>query len=152
MQGTMKPKLVSPSWLNLFIPLCVVAHFVVPIEMLFLSSLRYMGIVFIVAGIALNLVGSATLRNSQTPVDFDQIPAQLVVTGPFRYTRNPMYLGGLILLIGVAILLGSLVSFLFPVLLFLILQFLYIPVEEKEMERIFGNQYIEYKRKVRRWV
>ncbi len=152
MQDTVKHKLVSPSWFNLFIPISVAAHFVFPIEILYRSSLRYLGIWLIVSGIALNLAASATLRNSQTPVDFRQIPAKLVETGPFRFSRNPIYLGGLILLIGVALLLGSLVSFVFPVLLFLILQFLYIPVEEKEMEHIFGNQYIDYKRKVRRWV
>jgi len=152
MHSTVKQKLLSPSWFNLFIPLSVAAHFVVPIDILFRSSWRYLSLVLIGAGITLNLAASSTLRNSHTPVDFKQIPAKIVETGPFRYSRNPIYLGGLILLIGVAISLGSLVSFVFPVLLFLILQFLYIPVEEKEMEQIFGNHYIEYKRKVRRWI
>jgi protein-S-isoprenylcysteine O-methyltransferase Ste14 len=148
----MKSKLVNPSWFNVFIPLSVASHYVVPIEILFQSSLRFLGIVLIVAGVALNQVASATLRSSQTPVDFRLTPAKLVVSGPFRFTRNPIYLGGLIVLIGVALSLGSLISFFFPVLLFLFLQFLYIPVEEKEMERIFGNQFSDYRRKVRRWV
>jgi protein-S-isoprenylcysteine O-methyltransferase Ste14 len=147
-----KSNLVSPSWFNLFIPISIAAHFIFPIEMFFHSSLRYSGIVLILVGMVLNLVASSKLRISQTPVEFNQIPAQLVITGPYRYSRNPIYLGGLIILLGVAFLLGSLVSFFFPVILFLLLQFLYIPFEEREMERIFGLQYIDYKRKVRRWV
>jgi protein-S-isoprenylcysteine O-methyltransferase Ste14 len=147
-----KSNLVCPSWFNLFIPISIAAHFIFPIEMLFHSSLRYSGIVLILVGMVLNLVASSKLRISQTPVEFNQTPAQLVITGPYRYSRNPIYLGGLIVLLGVALLLGSLVSFFFPVILFLLLQFLYIPFEEREMERVFGLQYIDYKRKVRRWV
>jgi protein-S-isoprenylcysteine O-methyltransferase Ste14 len=62
-----------------------------------------------------------------------------------------MYLGVLIWLIGLAILLGSLIAFLFPILLFLLANFLVIPVEEKDLQGIFGEQFIEYKRRVRRW-
>lgn len=62
-----------------------------------------------------------------------------------------MYLGGVIVLIGVAMLLGSLVSFCFPVLLFLLLDLIYIRSEEREMEERFGIDYLEYKQTVRRW-
>lgn len=152
MHGTVKPNLLNPSWFNLFIPLSIAAHFVLPIDILFHTSWRYLGLLLIGAGIALNLAATSTLKNRQTPVEFNEFPTKLVDTGPFRYSRNPIYLGGIFLLIGVALSLGSLVSFVFPVLLFLILHFLYIPVEEKEMEQIFGNQFIDYKKKVRRWV
>ncbi len=148
----MKPNLISPAWFNLFIPLSIAAHFTLPIEILLHSPFRYLGLCLIVAGIVLNLVASSRLRDYQTSVEFKQTPTQLVTTGPFRLSRNPIYLGGLIVLAGVALFLGSLVTFFFPVLLFLLLNFLYIPSEEIEMERIFGMEYIEYKRKVRRWV
>jgi len=76
----------------------------------------------------------------------------LVTSGPFRLSRNPMYLGTLIWLIGLAILLGSLIVFLFPILFLLLANFLIIPLEERELQRIFGEQFIEYKRHVRRWL
>ena len=72
--------------------------------------------------------------------------------GPFRISRNPTYLSGVILLFGIAILLGSLITFAFPIALILILNGLYIPVEEAELEERFGTEYVEYKRKVRRWI
>lgn len=133
-------------------PISVAAHFAFPVEQVFLSSWRYLGVLLILAGVVQNLLASAELRNKQTPVEFNETPTQLVTTGPFRHSRNPIYLGGLIVLVGMALLLGSLVTFFFPALLFLLLNFIYIPSEEKEMERIFGMEYIEYTRKVRRWL
>lgn len=103
-------------------------------------------------GIALNLAASASLRNSRTVLEFKYTPTRLVATGPFQISRNPIYLGGIIVLLGIAILLGSLVTFLFPLLLFLILDLVYVPIEEREMEALFGTEYIDYKRKVRRWL
>lgn len=148
----LKTKLVSPSWLNLLIPLSIAAHFILPIQMLFDSPVRLLGMILILGGIALNLAASASMRGSRTSVEFGYTPTRLVATGPFQISRNPIYLGGIVALLGIAILLGSLVTFLFPVLLFLILHLVYVPIEEKEMEALFGTEYIDYKRKVRRWL
>jgi protein-S-isoprenylcysteine O-methyltransferase Ste14 len=63
-----------------------------------------------------------------------------------------MYLGALIWLFGLAILLGSLAAFLFPILLLLLANFLIIPLEERSMEGLFEEQYAEYRRRVRRWL
>lgn len=145
-------KLINPSWLNLFIPLSIVVHFLFPVKTLIHSSVRFLGLAFILLGLMLNLAASVHLRRNQTPVDFDQAPIRLVKDGPFRFSRNPIYLGGVTVLIGLAIVLGSLASFCFPVALFLLLHWIYIPAEEKEMEGKFGSDYIEYKQAVRRWV
>jgi protein-S-isoprenylcysteine O-methyltransferase Ste14 len=111
-----------------------------------------LGIVFILIGLVLNMVASNHLRKNQTPVDFNQPPNRLVTDGPFRFSRNPIYLSGVTVLFGIAILLGSLVSFCFPMLLFLLLNYIYIPSEEKEMQEMFGNDYVKYKHSVRRWL
>jgi protein-S-isoprenylcysteine O-methyltransferase Ste14 len=148
----MKTKTLNPSWFNLFIPGAIAAHFMFPIGILFHSPLRFLGLILIAVGLALNLAASATLTNSRTPVEFTQTPVQLVATGAFRFIRNPISLGGIIVLLGLAITLGSLVSFFFPLLLFLLMQLVYIPIEEKEMERTFGTEYVHYKRRTRRWL
>jgi protein-S-isoprenylcysteine O-methyltransferase Ste14 len=62
-----------------------------------------------------------------------------------------MYLGMLIWLVGLAVLLGSVMVFLFPILFFLLANFLVIPLEERSMERGWGGRYLGYKRTVRRW-
>jgi protein-S-isoprenylcysteine O-methyltransferase Ste14 len=61
-------------------------------------------------------------------------------------------LGGVILSLGIAVLLGSLITFVFPIVLLLILDQLYIPVEERKLEETFGKEYLEYKQRVRRWI
>jgi protein-S-isoprenylcysteine O-methyltransferase Ste14 len=79
-------------------------------------------------------------------------PAQLLISGPFRISRHPMYLGMVLLLLGVAIVHGTLISFVFPVVFGILMELLFIPFEETNLERVFGKQYVEYKRRVRRWI
>ncbi len=147
----MKDKLIDPSWFNLFLPISIALHFIFPIKILFQSPLKFLGIVPILLGLMLNLAASNHLRKNQTPIGFNQAPIRLVTDGPFRFSRNPIYLSGVTVLVGTAILLGSLASFCFPVVLFILLNLIYIPSEEREMEETFGLDYIEYKRAVRRW-
>jgi protein-S-isoprenylcysteine O-methyltransferase Ste14 len=63
-----------------------------------------------------------------------------------------MYLGKLIWVVGLAVLLGSLIVFLFPVLFFVFANLVIVPLEERRMEQMLGEQFIEYKRRVRRWL
>jgi len=63
-----------------------------------------------------------------------------------------MYLGFILILIGVATLLGSLSAFVTPILMFIILEIKFIPMEEKNLEKAFGKEYFKYKHKVRKWI
>ena len=77
---------------------------------------------------------------------------KLVMRGPFRYTRNPMYLGLVLMAFGFAFYFGTIAFYAVPVLLFLLCNFSFIPFEEGKMQRQFGDQYTDYLRRVRRWV
>jgi protein-S-isoprenylcysteine O-methyltransferase Ste14 len=148
----MKSKLPSPQWLNLFIWLAIGLHFLLPVKRIVYPPYTNLGWPLIVLGVALNIWSVRLLRKRNTTADFHGTPRGLVTDGPFRISRNPTYLSGVILLFGIAILLGSLITFAFPIALILILNGLYIPVEEAELEHRFGTEYVEYKRKVRRWI
>jgi protein-S-isoprenylcysteine O-methyltransferase Ste14 len=78
--------------------------------------------------------------------------SQLVVSGPYRISRNPMYLGLLLLLIGWALYLGSLSPWLAPPLLVLILNKQQIEAEESVLAAKFGQAYEDYRQRVGRWV
>jgi len=79
-------------------------------------------------------------------------PSCIIITGPFCISRNPMYLGMLLILAGTAILLKS-VFLLFPSLLFvLVMEGFYIRKEEFYLTEQFGKDFLKYKRKVRRWL
>ena len=80
-------------------------------------------------------------------------PARSLQTnGIYAYTRNPMYLGLLLLYTGIAFFKGNLWTFLFIPVLILIIQNYVIMNEEKYLERAFNSEYLEYKRSVRRWI
>ena len=58
----------------------------------------------------------------------------------------------IIILFGIAILLGSIITFIFPIIFAILLDRFMIPVEEKNLEKKFGKKYLNYKRQVRRWM
>jgi protein-S-isoprenylcysteine O-methyltransferase Ste14 len=76
----------------------------------------------------------------------------LVTGGPFRFSRNPMYSGLVTATLGVALYFGTLPFFAVPVLLFLLVNFVFVPFEEEKMQRQFGNRFAEYRARVRRWL
>jgi protein-S-isoprenylcysteine O-methyltransferase Ste14 len=76
----------------------------------------------------------------------------LITYGLYRFTRNPMYLGLMLIVLGVAILQGSLAAFLpLPVFAW-ILQTRFVRGEERFLESLFGAEYLDYKSTVRRWI
>jgi protein-S-isoprenylcysteine O-methyltransferase Ste14 len=91
------------------------------------------------------------LKKKTTPIPTRE-PSALVEDGPYRHTRNPMYLGFLPLLASVAFFTGSPAYLLSPWGFYLLIDRLFIPYEEAKLERLFGGEYAELKRKVRRWL
>lgn len=77
---------------------------------------------------------------------------KLIFDGPYRFTRNPMYVGMVAILLGVGIFVGTLPFFLAVAIYFIILNRVFIPFEEQKLEGTFGAEYLEYKTRVRRWL
>jgi protein-S-isoprenylcysteine O-methyltransferase Ste14 len=78
--------------------------------------------------------------------------SSLVTDGPFRFTRNPMYLGLVIASFGIAVWVGAWPMFAAPIAVFVTAAFVHIPFEEAKMRRQFGAAYDDYAAKVRRWI
>ncbi len=76
----------------------------------------------------------------------------IVTNGLYRYTRNPMYLGMLTILLGASLLMGTMQSMLPPAAFFLIIDKVFIPYEEDKLMAQFGEGYTEYMESVRRWI
>jgi len=81
-----------------------------------------------------------------------EMPSKLVVSGPFRISRHPMYLGMAAVLLGEAVFLGSLTTFAFPLIFMALMVVLFMSTEEDNLERTFGKEYLDYKSRVRRWI
>jgi len=91
-------------------------------------------------------------KKRKTNVKPYDLPTFLEVTGPFRLSRHPMYLGMCSILLGEAVILGSVTVFLFPIFFVILMEIIFIPYEEKNLEEVFGGEYVDYKKKVRRWI
>ena len=143
---------VDPSYFNLLIVLSPVMHLVLPIGIAVRPPFTYLGLAVVAAAVALNVSAVRHLRRNLTPVAFGETPRALATDGPYRMSRNPIYLSGVVLLLGIAVFLGSLVTFAFPLILFLLLDRIYIPDEEVLLERRFGADWLSYRSAVRRWL
>ena len=92
------------------------------------------------------------MRNADAPVRTDRPVPRLTTEGPFRYTRNPGYLCLAMIYPGIAVLRNWLWTFLLLPLVLLVIQREVIGREERYLERTFGEEYLNYKRRVRRWL
>ena len=93
-----------------------------------------------------------TMRDADAPVRTDRPVPRLTTEGPFRYTRNPGYLCLAMIYAGIAVLRNSLWAILLLPLVVLVIQREVIGREERYLERTFAEEYLDYKRRVRRWV
>jgi protein-S-isoprenylcysteine O-methyltransferase Ste14 len=130
----------------------ILLHFLLPIAQIVVPPYTYMGIPVMLGGLALTSWAARTFKEARAGFSLGGERPNLVMGGPFRFTRNPMYLGMIIWLLGLAIVLGSLIVFIFPVLVFVLANFFLIPMEEKSMEQTFGPQFDLYRKRVRRWL
>jgi protein-S-isoprenylcysteine O-methyltransferase Ste14 len=114
---------------------------------------RPLGAVLLAAGFALALasIGTFALLGRGTPAPFDP-PRRFVAVGPYRFVRNPMYLGGLAMLAGFGLWRRSPAMFLFTAVGALAIHLFVVLVEEPGLERRFGESYLAYKRAVHRWL
>ena len=110
-----------------------------------------LGFIFLFGGLAMVRNIQNLFKQHQTEINTFKPPQKLVTTGLFRYSRNPIYLGFSIALFGVAIVLGNVIAFDGFLAFIIAVNLWYIPFEEAEMEKQFGQDYLAYKKKVGRW-
>lgn len=110
------------------------------------------GIAWLASGVALAASAAWQFRQLKTTLMPHGTPQQLVTLGAYLWTRNPMYLGLLTILIGCAFYVGTLPFWLLPPAFFIIVNKLHIPYEEAKLSGTFGADYDRYQDRVRRWI
>src|SRR3954447_10379470 len=113
---------------------------------------RVLGWPLVGGGMALAAWFTRTMHGADTTRRPDKPVSSLVQDGPFRYSRNPGYLSLTMLYAGIAILRNALWAILLLPLALYVIQREVIEREERYLKRTFGEEYLSYKRKVRRWV
>ncbi len=129
-----------------------VLHFTVPIVRLIHPPYTTLGVLFVGSGLWTVIWAARLFGRAGTPIKPFEPSTRLVTNGPYRFTRNPMYLGMVAILAGVGLLLGSLGPFLLIPAFVYVIQRHFITREEVVLEKTFGEEYLNFKRTVRRWI
>ena len=146
--------LISPFYIFDISEQTVVDIFTFPVDLI-PQPYNYVGLVFIPVGFllliwanyALLVIGKISLRDRE-PM---QKPEYLVLAGPYRFSRNPLYLGALLALVGLVIVWSSIVIAFLTILVYIIFRNRFIKREEIILEEEFGDDYRDFKKQVRRW-
>ncbi len=147
-----KRKIIPPVYLLITLVLIWLMQQFFPLHQYFDPPLAYSVIAPVLFGITMAAISAGMFKKADTGIEpFDE--ASVLVTGGFYYvTRNPMYMGMVLMLFGVAILLGN-TGALFPIpIFFMIIRNNFVLGEERFLEATFGREYLDYKLKVRRWI
>ena len=145
-------KIKPPTYLLIAIIVAIILNFVLPAMTLIPAPWTLLGVIPLVAGIWINLNADKTFHQADTPVCPFEASSALVTYGLYRFTRNPMYLGFVLILFGAFILLGSLTPFVIALAFVFLMDRMFIRMEEQKLAATFGVQWEEYKSRTRRWM
>ncbi len=139
------------AWLGC-VGLMLMLHGMVPVASLLPWPAKGLGLLPLVAGLALASWHARLFRRIRTNINTFGEPGQLTTAGLYAKTRNPMYLGMALGLVGAAVLLGSLSVWVGPMVFLALANLWYIPLEERAMAGKFGAAYAAYRQSVPRWL
>lgn len=144
--------LLPPVLVMIIVILMCAASLVMPGPVILSEPYNLLGLVLLIAGTGMGLLGAAHFNRIGTNIPTFNEPTLLVIDGLFRWTRNPMYLGFTLFLLGLAVMLGTLVPFLGPIAFAVTSDRWYIAFEERALRDKFGEPYEAYRRATRRWI
>lgn len=145
-------RIIPPILLLISSFLMILLHFIVPFQIVVHYPFNYWGIILMILGLTIAKKVSVTFSKIDTEIHTFKKPRQIVTNGLFQYSRNPIYLGFVIALIGLNIVLGSFTPLIVVLIFIFLTNHWYISCEEKNMKEEFGQEYENYKKKVRRWI
>ena len=148
----MKAEIQPPTIFAALLVLSAALHYSYPTRQVADPPWAFVGFLLIGLGVILNLWADSLFKRRKTTVKPREMPTALVISGPFRISRHPMYLGMATILLGEAVVFGSLASFSFPLIFAGLMEALFIRREEEMLEEAFGEEYLDYRRRVRRWI
>ena len=148
----MKTKIPPPILALLMIGLVYISS--LAIEPLVFDYQVSLSILFVLIGLASALPSFRLFARKKTTISpFTPSETSVLLTeGMYRYSRNPMYLGLLLLVIAATIWFGTWFGIVISLFFILLINILQIISEEEALLQIFGEKYVEYKKKVRRWI
>ncbi len=143
-------KWMPPQYAIFYFLFALALHFNIPLRPLL--EWRLGGVLLAASGFMFLISAWVLFWNAKTAIRPVDEPTAFVDSGPYRFTRNPMYVGVTLVLSGIALIFGTPFMFLPPAAFFLTAHLIFIPLEEANLERVFGEAYLDYTQRVRRWL
>jgi protein-S-isoprenylcysteine O-methyltransferase Ste14 len=145
--------LIFPPLLYLLVLVTgILISYFFPFHFINFSIALPIGIIITVLGITSLILAATLFRKNKNPVNPSGSTQLIICSGIYKYTRNPMYLGLTTIFIGISIITNAWFSFILLFPLLMICQKGIIEREESYLTRKFGNEYLDYQSKVRRWI
>jgi protein-S-isoprenylcysteine O-methyltransferase Ste14 len=149
----MKAKKIMPTtYLLISIVAMIALHFLFPAMRIIPPPWNLLGIIPLALGVTINLIADRAFHRVDTTVKPFEESSVLITNSAFRISRNPMYLGFVLILIGIAVLVGSLTPYVVILAFAILIDRMYVTVEERMLAEKFGPEWEEYKRSARRWL
>ena len=148
----MRKRLLPPVYLFASIVLMAALHELLPVARVLSDPWTLVGLIPMAAGVALPIAGARAFRRHQTTIKPFQVSTSLVQDGVFGFSRNPIYIGLILIVIGLALLLGTLTPFAVCIAFAALLHYRFVLTEEKMLAERFGAEWQDYSTRVRRWL
>lgn len=145
-------RILPPTALVITIVMMTLLYFIFPIKKMLVFPVNAAGIGVLLVGALISIRGSNKFVQEKTTVMTFDTPTVLVIDGMYQYSRNPMYLGFVLVVFGIWMLVSSLSTLFVAISFFILMDRYYIPFEERVLQKKFGTSYMAYKKRVRRWI
>jgi len=142
---------LPPLIVALFLAGAAVLEWLIPVAVIPDAAQYPIGIVAVLAGIAIMPPVLARFRKAGTPLDVRKPTTAILADGPYRFSRNPVYVSMLLAYLGIGVLVDGLWILLLAIPLAVVIDHGVIRREERYLEDRFGEEYLRYKLSVRRW-
>jgi protein-S-isoprenylcysteine O-methyltransferase Ste14 len=146
------PRDLPPFWLVASLCAMVLLHFCWPLHVLWRAPWTWLGVAVILVGLWPMIWAAGLFRRAGTGVRPFTAATALVAAGPYRFTRNPMYLGMVTVTVGAAICLGSASPWVVPPAFAILIDRRFVRREEEFLRRELGEPYVAFCTRVRRWL
>jgi protein-S-isoprenylcysteine O-methyltransferase Ste14 len=145
-------RLMPTTYLLIAILVSITLHFLMPILFIIPSLWNLIGLIPLAFGIWINLSADQAFKRAKTTVKPFEESEELIQEGAFRISRNPMYLGFVAILIGISFLLKSLSPYIVVLAFAILMDVMFIRVEERMLAEKFGDRWEKYRSSVRKWI
>jgi len=145
-------KIIPPIYLFSAIAIMALLHFLLPGAKVLALPWNLLGLIPLAFGIIINLSADRSFKEDETTVKPLEKSDRLITTGAFKISRHPMYLGFVLILLGIAMLMGSFTPYIFVMVFAVFMDIVFIKYEEKKLDETFGEAWLQYRRKIRRWI